>query len=332
MDIVGKFWSFCHKLRHDGVDSSDYIEQLTYLLFLKMAYEKGLEVPQEYNWTSLLAKNNGELVEHLDKVLHKLKEEKGILGEIFAEPISRIKNATILKDLIKEIDAIQWTKFDADVVGLAFEELIGRVANEGKKGLLDKFVQRFNILKNAVRQDNILSFEQCVTHYSRLFPKKIQKEDILEKGKYPIISQSHQEIIGYTNNDSVLFSNPLPIIIFGDHTRVFKYIDYPFVIYGDGVRVIVPNIEIITPKYLFYALKASYIPDLGYSRHFSEVKKLNIYVPSLEKQKEIVDSLDKQLDFLEKKEKRIEHEKKEIQLLKNSLFQHLLDKQANIRI
>lgn len=142
MDIVGKFWSFCHKLRHDGVDSSDYIEQLTYLLFLKMAYEKGLEVPKDYDWTSLLPKNNGELVEHLDKVLHTLKKEKGILGEIFAEPISRIKNATILKDLIKEIDTIQWTKFDADVVGLAFEELIGRVANEGKKGAGQYFTPR----------------------------------------------------------------------------------------------------------------------------------------------------------------------------------------------
>lgn len=142
MDIVNKLWSFCHKLRHDGVDSSDYIEQLTYLLFLKMADEKGIAVPEGFDWQSLLSKNNGELVLHLDTVLQTLKNEKGILGEIFSEPIARIKNGTILKDLIKEIDTIQWTGFDADVVGLAFEELIGKVANEGKKGAGQYFTPR----------------------------------------------------------------------------------------------------------------------------------------------------------------------------------------------
>ena len=134
MDIVGKLWNFCNKLRHDGVDSSDYIEQLTYLLFLKMADEKGILVPNDFNWQSLLTKNNGNLVKHLELTLNKLKNEKGILGQIFAEPVSRVKNWDVLKALIKEIDEIQWTSFDADIVVLAFEELIGRVANEGKKG------------------------------------------------------------------------------------------------------------------------------------------------------------------------------------------------------
>jgi len=142
MDIVGKLWSFCHKLRHDGVDSSDYIEQLTYLLFLKMADEKKIAVPESYDWQSLLSKKNEELAEHLEKILQTLKTEKGILGEIFAEPIARIKNGIILKDLIKEIDDIHWTELDADIVGLAFEELIGKVANEGKKGAGQYFTPR----------------------------------------------------------------------------------------------------------------------------------------------------------------------------------------------
>ena len=76
MDIVGKLWNFCNKLRHDGVDSSDYIEQLTYLLFLKMADEKGILVPNDFNWQSLLTKNNGNLVKHLELTLNKLKNEK----------------------------------------------------------------------------------------------------------------------------------------------------------------------------------------------------------------------------------------------------------------
>jgi hypothetical protein len=91
MDITGKLWNFCNKLRHDGVDSSDYIEQLTYLLFLKMAEEKEIPVPNGYDWQSLLVKENGTLVPHLEKVLNQLKNETGILGQIFAEPIVRKK-------------------------------------------------------------------------------------------------------------------------------------------------------------------------------------------------------------------------------------------------
>ncbi|HNF15221.1 MAG TPA: N-6 DNA methylase [Leptospiraceae bacterium] len=142
MDIAGKLWNFCNKLRHDGVDSSDYIEQLTYLLFLKMAEEKELPVPNGYNWQSLLNKENGTLVPHLEKTLNRLKNEEGILGQIFAEPIVRVKNGEVLKALIKEIDEIQWTLIDADIVGSAFEELIGRVANEGKKGAGQYFTPR----------------------------------------------------------------------------------------------------------------------------------------------------------------------------------------------
>lgn len=142
VDIVGKLWGFCNKLRHDGVDSSDYIEQLTYLLFLKMADEKSIPVPNQYNWKSLLDKENSLLIQHLEATMLQLKNEKGILGEIFAEPVSRVKNGEILKALIKEIDIIAWTKIDADIVGLAFEELIGRVANEGKKGAGQYFTPR----------------------------------------------------------------------------------------------------------------------------------------------------------------------------------------------
>lgn len=142
MDIVGKLWGFCNKLRHDGVDSSDYIEQLTYLLFLKMADEKAIPVPKGYDWQSLLVQENGSLIPHLEALMLRMKNEKGILGAIFEEPVSRVKNGDILKALIKEIDSIEWTKIDADVVGLAFEELIGKVANEGKKGAGQYFTPR----------------------------------------------------------------------------------------------------------------------------------------------------------------------------------------------
>jgi len=153
MDLVSKLWGFCNKLRHDGVDPSDYIEQLTYLLFLKMAEEKAVLVPKGYNWNSLITQDDDSVHAHLDAILNTLKNEKGILGDIFSEPVSRVRNSHILKSLINEIDTIQWTNYDADVVGLAFEELIGKVANEGKKGAGQYFTPRpliqsiVNILK-----------------------------------------------------------------------------------------------------------------------------------------------------------------------------------------
>ncbi|WP_375562790.1 N-6 DNA methylase [Bernardetia sp. OM2101] len=150
MDIVGKLWGFCHKLRHDGVDSADYIEQLTYLLFLKMADEKKLVVPNDHNWQALLFKSDDDLIKQLDDTLKVLKKESGILGQIFAEPVSRIKNPLVLQELIQEIDNINWTELDADVVGLAFEELIGKVASEGKKGAGQYFTPR-PLIQSIVR-------------------------------------------------------------------------------------------------------------------------------------------------------------------------------------
>lgn len=142
MDLVSKLWGFCNKLRHDGVDPADYIEQLTYLLFLKMAEEKDVTVPLGYDWNSLISQDDDSVHAHLDAILNTLKNESGILGDIFSEPVSRVRNSHILKSLIKEIDTIQWTAYDADVVGLAFEELIGKVANEGKKGAGQYFTPR----------------------------------------------------------------------------------------------------------------------------------------------------------------------------------------------
>ncbi|MCT1531019.1 type I restriction-modification system subunit M [Sphingobacterium daejeonense] len=142
MDITAKLWSYCHILRHDGVDYVDYIEQLTYLLFLKMADENGITVPQTCHWQTLLAKSGAELKDHYEFVLQRLKKEKGILGEIFQEPISKIKNPDSLKKIIEGIESIGWTKLNKDVQGEAFEGLLEKTANEGKKGAGQFFTPR----------------------------------------------------------------------------------------------------------------------------------------------------------------------------------------------
>ena len=141
-DIVNKLWGFCHTLRHDGVDYGDYIEQLTYLLFLKMADERKVEVPKKYNWNSLKELSGTDLTDHYQEALRKLREEKGILGKIFTQAMPRINNPVNLKRLINMIDEEDWSSMDVDVKGQAFEGLLERSASEGKKGAGQYFTPR----------------------------------------------------------------------------------------------------------------------------------------------------------------------------------------------
>lgn len=149
-DIVNKLWGFCHTLRHDGVDYGDYIEQLTYLLFLKMAEERGVEVPKKYNWNSLKEESGTDLTDHYQEALRKLREEKGILGKIFTQAMPRINNPVNLKRLINMIDEEDWSSMDVDVKGEAFEGLLERSASEGKKGAGQYFTPR-PLIQSIVR-------------------------------------------------------------------------------------------------------------------------------------------------------------------------------------
>src|SRR5438067_9357600 len=96
-DIVQKLWGFCHTLRHDGIDYGDYIEQITYLLFLKMADERGVAVPAQYSWATLRVKSGMELMDHFSGALRHLSEQPGILGDIFAQAMPRFNNPVNLK-------------------------------------------------------------------------------------------------------------------------------------------------------------------------------------------------------------------------------------------
>src|SRR5438874_8364045 len=83
-DVVQKLWGFCHVLRHDGIDYGDYIEQLTYLLFLKMADERGIELPKDSGWPTLYKQTGTGLIDHYIDILRKLGKQPGLLGDIFA--------------------------------------------------------------------------------------------------------------------------------------------------------------------------------------------------------------------------------------------------------
>ncbi len=124
------------------------------------------------------------------------------------------------------------------------------------------------------------------------YTHKIKKSEYLPEGEYPIIDQSSNFIAGYCDNKDFLYNVTKPVVIFGDHTRELKYVDFDFVLGADGVKILQFK-EVASAKYLYYVLKNTPIKSLGYSRHFKELVRLEIPLPPIEEQKKIVEELDR---------------------------------------
>jgi type I restriction enzyme M protein len=144
-DVVQKLWGFCHTLRHDGIDYGDYIEQITFLLFLKMADERGVDLPDACDWGHLKLLSGVELTDDYPRMLRDLGKQSGILGDIFSGAQSRFTNPVNLRKLIALIDDTEWTSLDVDVKAEAFEGLLEKAASEGKKGAGQYFTPRLLI-------------------------------------------------------------------------------------------------------------------------------------------------------------------------------------------
>ena len=133
---------------------------------------------------------------------------------------------------------------------------------------------------------------------------KVQTSEYLKLGKNIIIDQGQSQIAGYTDRQEGLFRE-LPVIVFGDHTRIVKYVDKPFFLGADGVKVLRSKDENANYKYLYYALKGAKIPNTGYNRHFKWLKKISIYYPSRKVQDEIVRKLDRIEEIISKRRKEL---------------------------
>jgi type I restriction enzyme S subunit len=144
---------------------------------------------------------------------------------------------------------------------------------------------------------------------------KIEKSEYLTCGLVPIISQEETVISGYWNNSNDVTPHQKPVVIFGDHSRVLKYIDFEFVVGADGVKIIEPK-EDINTKFLYYYLHWLNIPSLGYARHFKLVKEALYAVPPMEVQEQIVAELDKINELIEQNSELLRH----LDSLAQSLF------------
>lgn len=140
------------------------------------------------------------------------------------------------------------------------------------------------------------SFDEVLKDCTKL-GTKIPTSEYLENGKYPIIDQGQNNIAGYYDSDDGLFED-VPAIVFGDHTRVVKYVDKPCFLGADGVKLLCPVDKDINCKYLFYQLSCADIPNTGYNRHFKWVKALDFKIPPSDEQNHVVEVLDKVTDLI----------------------------------
>ncbi|TBX69619.1 SAM-dependent DNA methyltransferase [Flavobacterium silvisoli] len=147
--IVSKVWAFCQTLRDDGVGYGDYLEQLTYLLFLKMADEyskpphnRKMPIPASYVWETLTTKSGSELESHYNEMLRELAKEKGILGQIFVKSQNKIQDPAKLYKLIALINAENWILMGVKDKGDIYEGILEKNAEDTKSGAGQYFTPR----------------------------------------------------------------------------------------------------------------------------------------------------------------------------------------------
>lgn len=144
----------------------------------------------------------------------------------------------------------------------------------------------------------IRPFEDCIKKVK--YTNKVAGQDFKSSGRYPIVSQEEAFISGYWDNPDDVFHIDGPVVIFGDHSRHVKYVDFDFVIGADGVKILAP-VDDINAKFFYYYLKSQRIQSLGYSRHYKVLKEKMVPVPSLADQQRIVAELDLLSSIVEKK-------------------------------
>ena len=125
-----------------------------------------------------------------------------------------------------------------------------------------------------------------------VYTNKIPKNKFLSLGDFPVISQESEFINGYWNNEKDLFLVKRPVVIFGDHTQVLKYVDFDFVLGADGIKILQPR-QFLDSKYFYYFLQGINLKSLGYARHYRLLKEVSVFFPEfLPEQKRIVKILD----------------------------------------
>lgn len=144
----------------------------------------------------------------------------------------------------------------------------------------------------------LVNFKDCFNRPPKTYAR-IKKTKYLDTGKFPIVGQGAEFFAGFTNNEKDIFQGELPVIIFGDHTRIFKYMDFKFAVGADGTQILAPK-KGLNPKYCYYYLKSLDIKSRGYSRHFRYLRQKPILLAKIQEQQRIVQKIEDLFEKLNK--------------------------------
>jgi type I restriction enzyme S subunit len=153
------------------------------------------------------------------------------------------------------------------------------------------------IFSNSKEGWSSKAFEDCIEDVK--YTSKVQRKEFLAAGAFPVISQESEFVNGYWDKVSDVFRINRPLVVFGDHTQVLKYIDFDFVLGADGVKLLVPK-SFLHPKFFYYALRAAPLRSLGYARHYRLLKELQIGFPSVPEQVSVADRLDEVVEEVQR--------------------------------
>ena len=179
------------------------------------------------------------------------------------------------------------TKLDAIFAEIDTATAAAEANAKNVESLFQSYLRR--IFDDTSKDLNAIFFEECIEKV--ILNNKIQRADYLTEGFFPIVSQESSLVNGFWNVEEDVYIIDKSVILFGDHTRVLKYIDFNFVLGADGVKIIKPK-SFIDSKFFYYFLLANPIEGKGYARHYKFLKELKLKVPTLDIQKETVSKLD----------------------------------------
>lgn len=156
--------------------------------------------------------------------------------------------------------------------------------------------------------------------------KKTKQKDYLSKGQLPIIDQGQQLIGGYSDNLDMQLSCKLPVIVFGDHTRSVKYVDFPFGAGADGIKVLEPT-QGVHPKYLYYATQylVLQLEDRGYARHYQYIEKKELNIPSIPEQKHIVSRIEELFSEMDNGVETLQKTKQQLAVYRQAVYHDVMN-------
>ena len=211
---------------------------------------------------------------------------------------------------------VQLQRYRRSLLKAAFEGELTREWREGHSGECQSVEDSTGLPKDWERTK-----VGCVIKNVSLTGKKLKKKNYELDGELPVIDQGLSFIGGYTNNEELKVECELPVIVFGDHTKAIKYVDFDFVGGADGIKVIKSQ-EMYHPKLFYYFIRAISLPDRGYSRHFQFLEKAQIPIPPLTEQVQIIFELERCFSVDDEVEATIASELRRAERLRQSILKH----------